>query len=350
MLDATHHLYTWEGTWKLGVSGKSVAYMAALPSHVPPESNGGCGEKWIQSGTAGEGKDPCPAVHRLLPPYPPGPPPPPPPPVPPVPPLPPRPPMRLAWEDGFDGPSLNSSLWNVLEQVHRGGVYTRDNVRVAGGALVLRTVAQNLTIDGTDYYITSGGVNTSKLAEQRQGRWEARVKLPLVGSSAGYTLHSSIWLFSDESNPERSGCPQEIDVVEQYAAGTAPSDPRSRAAANLHPFSGNRSSGCKKIGYRRPPRTAAIGDWTDRWTRFAVDWTQDWIAMSVDDKPYALFEGDGVAVEGETRSALSSYTDPLFLALTACVMQRLPPNPADTFPLEFLVDWVRVFEWMDEES
>ena len=25
--------------------------------------------------------------------------------------------MRLIWEDHFDGPALNASLWNVLEQV-----------------------------------------------------------------------------------------------------------------------------------------------------------------------------------------------------------------------------------------
>ena len=127
--------------------------------------------------------------------------------------------MRLVWEDDFDGPSLNSSRWNVLEQAHRGGVYTRANVGLEGGHLVLRTEAQNLTVGGRSYYVTSGAVNTSGLAEQRTGRWEARVKLPLVAASAGYTLHSSLWLFSNVANPRHSGCAQEIDVLEQYAAG-----------------------------------------------------------------------------------------------------------------------------------
>ena len=89
--------------------------------------------------------------------------------------------------------------------------------------------------------------------------------------------------------------------------------------------------------YKQPPQTAATGDWTGTWTRFAVDWTDTWIGMAVDDRPYAIFD--------RVPGAVSSFTDPLFLALTACVMQRTPPTPADSFPLEYLVDWVRVYEW-----
>ena len=336
-LDDNHELYSWQGVWRLGCKGENVSYLAATPSAWPPITGGGCGaDGWLQSA----GEDPCPAVKRVnLPPAPPVPPPPPPPPVPPIPPL---PPMRLVWEDDFDGSTLNESVWNVLEQVHRGGVYTRANVQVEGGVLTLRTIAQNLTIDQggkpTSFYVSSGAVNTSRLREQRTGRWEARVKLPHVSASVGYTLHSSIWLFADMANPERSGCAQEIDVVEQYMAGTGSYLP-SRATANLHPYNGTRhgSYGCRKEPYARPLRTTAIGDWTSRWTTFTVDWTDTFIAMSVDGQPYALFE--------PAASTIAAFTDPLFLALTACVMDRVFTSPRDVFPLEYLVDWVRVYEW-----
>ena len=339
VLDQGHELYSWDGIWRLGLSGANVSYLAAIPSVWPPESSGGCGVYWLQSGTPQQGADPCPAVKCLLPPAPSFPPPPPPPPPPP---MPPTPPMRLVWEDNFDGVDLNTSLWSVLEQVHRGGVYTHANVRVEGGALILRTIAENLTIEQggvlTQFYVSSGAVNTSRFAEQRYGRWEARVRLPLVAGSQGYTLHSSIWLFADSSNPQRSGCPQEIDVVEQYAAGVGSFTP-SRAAANIHPFNGSRDapSGCIKQPYPRPRSSEAIGDWTSNWTVFTLDWTEDWIAMRVDGQPYALFD--------QSPAALVAFTDPLFLALTACVMERVPPTQLDLFPLEYLVDWVRVYEW-----
>ena len=76
--------------------------------------------------------------------------------------------MSLVWEDHFDGNRLNTSLWNVMEQVHRRGVYTintKENVRVEQGMLILDTIAQNLTIrqgsDDVPFYVTSGAVNTS---------------------------------------------------------------------------------------------------------------------------------------------------------------------------------------------
>ena len=90
--------------------------------------------------------------------------------------------------ESFDGPELNTSRWRALNQVHHGGVYQSSNVLLRNGSLVLRTVAQNQTINDIDYFVSSGAVNTSGLVEQRYGRWSARVKLPKVNESPGYVL------------------------------------------------------------------------------------------------------------------------------------------------------------------
>jgi beta-glucanase (GH16 family) len=249
------------------------------------------------------------------------------------------------WEDHFDGDTLNSSRWNVLEQVHRGGVYTKNNVRVENGHLVMETRAQNLTIKQgakeVPFFVTSGAVNTSGLFEQKHGRWEASVKLPMVYQSLGYTLHTSIWLFENEKAAGVSGCNHEIDVVEQY---TASAGPVSSAVGNLHPFNGTRagSGGCRKVPYPRPlSGSTALGDWTTNFTNFRVDWTESWIVMYVNGEVYAnygLAEGDAAAV--------ARFTDPLFLALTACVMERVPPIAQDVLPQQYLVDYVKVYEWL----
>ena len=117
--------------------------------------------------------------------------------------------MRLVVDENFDGTELNSSLWNVLEQVHRGGAYAKENVRVEDGVLVLETIAKNVTSGGQEFYVTSGAVTTSRKFSQVGGRWVATVKLPEVSKSSGYVLHSSIWLTTDPG-PNISGCPQEI--------------------------------------------------------------------------------------------------------------------------------------------
>jgi hypothetical protein len=106
-----------------------------------------------------------------------------------------------------------------------------------------------------------------------------------------YTLHSSIWLIDNPSNPARTGCPQEIDVVEQYAVGEH--DAVSNAAANLHPFTGAPRHGkgeCEKQKFNRTTHsTNAIGDWTTNFTTFTLDWTEEWIGMWVNGQPYARF-------------------------------------------------------------
>ena len=67
---------------------------------------------------------------------------------------------------------------------------------------------------------------------------------------------------------------------------------------------------------------------------FTVDWTSEYVAMYVDGEIYAHFVG-----------ASAGLTDALFLALTACVMDRVPPTVSDTFPLVYDIDWVRVYAW-----
>ena len=335
--DDEHKLYCWRGIWKLGSPGHNFSYFAITPTPWPPESiTPKCGTGWE---VATGGVVPCPAVKRSN--LPPPPPVPPPPPTPAPAPMPPTPPMRLVWEDHFDGPSLNSTLWNVLEQVHRGGVYTKENVRLENGSLVLQTIAQNLTIpqgvNNVSFYVSSGAVNTSGLFEQRLGRWEARVKLPMVYESPGYTLHSSIWLFANTKRAGHTGCPQEIDIVEQY---TSDEGPISDAVANLHPFNGTKTGpggGCMKVPYKRVSSTAR-GDWTSNWTVFAVDWTESYIAMSVNGEAYANFNTP-------QETAVAAFTDPLFLALTACVMDRVPVMSKDVLPLQYEVDWVKVYAW-----
>eukprot|EP00051_Salpingoeca_urceolata_P002514 m.50942 g.50942 ORF g.50942 m.50942 type:complete len:247 (-) comp12186_c0_seq1:88-828(-) len=245
--------------------------------------------------------------------------------------------MRLVVEDDFSAPTLNRSLWNVLEQVHRGGVYTADNVRVDNGVLVLETRAQNLSVDGTPYYVTSGAVNTSGHFHQRGGRFSARVRLPNVNESPGYTLHSSIWLFSNQRDRNNSGCPQEIDVVEQYA-GCSPPCITSKAAGNLHTFAGGRGTSSPQCTrFASAGQYWRLDDFTSQWREFVVDWIPNTrLVMRI----------DNVTVSDYTNTTLLAHmTDPLFYALTSCVMERVPPVVTDKLPQQYLIDWVKIWAW-----
>ena len=88
VLDETHTLYFYGNTWRLGLCGVNVTYLATKPGfngEPPSQATATCGSIYM---TGGGGKAPCPAVIRSnLPPVPPPTPPaPPPPPKPPAPP------------------------------------------------------------------------------------------------------------------------------------------------------------------------------------------------------------------------------------------------------------------------
>lgn len=36
----------------------------------------------------------------------------------------------------------------------------------------------------------------------------------------------------------------------------------------------------------------------------------------------------------------------MFLWLTACVMHRVPPTAENVFPLEYMIDYVKIYEWV----
>ena len=247
--------------------------------------------------------------------------------------------MRLVVDEHFNGDTLNASLWNILEEAHEGGLYTKDNVNVAGGALVIRTVAQNVTQGGKQWYVTSGAVSTASKFAQVGGRWVARVKLPVASQSRGYLLHSSIWL-TDNPSLNSSGCAQEIDVVEQEPPFFGK---ESYAVAHVDAFEGGKNRGGACNGgwlASHYPVIGAHGDWSSDWSVFQLDWTETWITMSVNGKLYANYDRN--AGGGERLPALNQ---PMFLWLTACVMNRVLPTAQNVFPLEYLVDYVKVWEW-----
>jgi beta-glucanase (GH16 family) len=250
--------------------------------------------------------------------------------------------MRLVVEENFEGEEINASLWEVYNMTHIGGVYTPTNVRVENGMLIIRTIEENVTVKGKQYYVTSGAVSTAGKFSQVGGRWEISVKLPQVSKSHGYTLHSSIWLTPNNPHASNtSGCAQEIDVVEQYPQGFGNV---SQALAHVDAFEGGRvhrpTEPCHG-GWLSAKHFGAVGDWTSNWTTFTLDWTPTWMTMSVNGGLYAVFNN---TTGGGER--LPSLVDPMFLWLTAAVMHREKPSRHDGFPLEYMVDWVRIYEWV----
>ena len=166
------------------------------------------------------------------------------------------------------------------------------------------------------------------------------MKLPQVNRSPGFVLHSSIWLVNHAPGyvKQPRSCHQEIDVVEQYAGG-APPNLRSTAAGAIHSSTGSIHGGsdgpCKATCCNPQEYVRSSRKYSSQWTTFELNWSSDQIAISI----------DGIPVQFFNRSVITKqFTDPLFLAITACVMNRLPPGSGDALPLEYFIDSVEVWE------
>lgn len=178
--------------------------------------------------------------------------------------------------------------------------------------LVLTTEALNQTVDGQDYYVVSGAVNSSGRFAHHYGLFEARLKLPDVYTTSGYTLHSSFWLLEDE------GCHQELDILEQYAVPGPSAPPHrrparldpprrrlttlsshltgqpnvSKVAGNVHSYgpSGTCNKADTEVQYN------AHADFTSEWHIFGLDWRADSLKWYIDGTMVANYTGDPLYV------------------------------------------------------
>lgn len=196
-----------------------------------------------------------------------------------------------------------------------------DNVVVQNGYLII--TAKQEAIGGASY--TSARLKTQNLFEQKYGRFEARIKLPL-----GQGLWPAFWMLG--SNIDEVVWPQcgEIDIMEYL--GNNP----TQILGTLHGpgFSGGESISKK---YNLPNSR-----FDNEFHVFGVEWTETYINWYVDDVLYNQITRKQVEAEGGEWVFDNSF----FMILNMAVGGNLPgsPNSSTTFPQRMLVDYVRVYQ------
>ena len=134
---------------------------------------------------------------------------------------------NIVFEDTFEGNSVDTTKWNVLDETYLGfdsGWITKDNAQVYDGALhmfITKRDAPKRTRNGVD----SNGVqlykerpyntaflDTRGIFSQVYGRWEFRAKIPASpGVSAG--VWGGVWLRPDDRTIQG-----EIDIAESFGS------------------------------------------------------------------------------------------------------------------------------------
>ena len=241
--------------------------------------------------------------------------------------------FNLVMADEFDVDGApNSNLWSY--DIGRGDndngwgnnelqYYTDrpENITVQNGYLII--TAKQETFGGAGY--TSARIKSKNLFEQKYGRFEARMKLPL-----GKGIWPAFWMLG--SNFDQVGWPQcgEIDIMEYL--GNKPTE----VFGTLHApgvFGGN--SLTKK--YTIP---------NDRFDTdfhvFGIEWNDTYVNWYVDGVLYSQI----TKAKLEDKGGQWVFDNSFFMILNLAVGGNLPGNPDanTTFPQRLIVDYVRVYQ------
>lgn len=248
--------------------------------------------------------------------------------------------LRLVWSDEFNGPDgspPDPAKWHVIQKGSGFGnnelqYYTKRavNVHQEKGSLVITARKERYKgHDGFTRNYTSARLETAGLFAQKFGRMEARIKLP-----GGQGIWPAFWMLGSDNRQVGWPACGEIDIMEKV--GFEP----STVHGTLHAegYSGAHAWGA---AYTLPGEAK----FTDDYHLYAVEWDENVIRFYVDD---ALF---AVRTPGTTpQGGKWPFNHPYFLLLNLAVGGYWPGNPDATtaFPASMLVDYVRVYQFVDD--
>ena len=271
--------------------------------------------------------------------------------------------FTLTFADEFDdGNAPNPANWNIEQGYgpnnsgwgnNEWQLYTDspENLRVEDGNLVITALCPNAPCGVRDGSITSARMTTLDKFEFRYGKVVARIKMP-VGQGTWPAFWSLGANFPEVGWP-RSG---EIDFVEVYnntynTPGQSETAQRTTTSA-MHwcdeSIVTNPNENCFPAG--RIFETDGF-EWPERLDEdfhiWESDWTADKVTFSIDGVQYFELEIDPVRMEEFRRD--------FFLILNIAVGGTLgsggqPPQGDEIFPQTMLVDYVRVYQRVDDVS
>lgn len=205
-----------------------------------------------------------------------------------------------------------------------------ENVRVENGVLVI--TAREESFAGSNY--TSARITTQGLFEQKYGRFEARIRLPV-----GKGIWPAFWLLGNDC--DQNTWPQcgEIDIMEYLG---------NKPTVVLGSVHGPGYNAGDSIGKEY---TLENDRFDNGFHIFGIEWGPDYINYYVDGDLYQTITPETTADEAITFNAPENSGAwvfngrPFYIIINMAVGGSLPgaPNAETEFPQSMYVDYVRVY-------
>lgn len=243
----------------------------------------------------------------------------------------------LVWSDEFDGTAVDPNNWEFM--IGNGSDYgvpgwgnneleyytsRPANAYVSGGTLHI--VARRENYAGYEY--TSARLRSANRQEFRYGRIVARMILP-----SGQGIWPALWMLPTSSPYGGWAASGEIDIMESI--NTA-----------------NRVYGTIHYGGGWPNNTSSGGSFADGtnysqgFHEYALEWEPDVMRWYVDDQLFYSVSSSTWYSSAAPSNPRAPFDVPFHFLVNVAVGGTWPgaPSPSTPFPLQLVVDWLRVYE------
>ena len=243
--------------------------------------------------------------------------------------------FTLVFEDEFDGKSLNMDVWTHYRQgVRKGGYWDKEQAGLRDGCLVIRSEYKEDGKYGAGFY--TDRIDTRRKYEQQYGYFECRCILPAADG-----LWSSFWLSSEnikDGTPGTQGT--EIDVFE------SPLYYRGRLGLNRDLVTSNLHYGGYELGHRYHNVTITrVNNPYAEFNTYGVEWNPDGYIFYVNGKETGRSSFGGVS-EVPEYMLLSTEFDGVD-GVPFHGWSGIAKPDAEDLPAEFIVDYVRAYQYND---
>ncbi len=242
--------------------------------------------------------------------------------------------FTLTFEDDFDADELDLSVWNHFRQGERkGGYWDKEQAFLRDGNLIIRTEYKTDGKYGPGWYCDR--IDTRRLWEQKYGYFECRCILP-----AAQGLWSAFWLSTEEIGDFIPGCKgTEIDVFE------SPLWRRKLKNRDNGMITSNLHYGGYGAGHRyRNIAVAKANDPYREYNTYGVEWNEDGYIFYVNGKETGRSRFGGVSRVPEYLQ-LSVEIDGVGGKPFRGWSGKITGNAPGTFPVDFIVDYVRAYQY-----
>ncbi len=234
--------------------------------------------------------------------------------------------MTLAWQDEFDGSTLNSTNWSHETGTGDNGwgnnelqYYRPQNTTLQDGFLVI--TAKKESFGGKEY--TSSRIITKDKRQFRYGRIDIRAAMP-----KGQGMWPALWMLG--SNFSTVGWPAcgEIDIMEMIGGNG-----REKTVHGTVHWQNDGSHAQFGGEY-----SLSSGTLADKFHVFSIIWDAQSIRWLIDDQEYHVID--------TTPAQLDEFRRSFFFIFNVAVGGNWPGSPDSntSFPQHMIVDYVRVFQ------